>query len=99
MAEIIDKKGMGWLPDLPDYRDYSPKHEKIKPLLEEIRLAEPEKVSLPPSVDLRSCCSSIENQGPLGSCTAQAGVGLIEYYERKAFGIHIDASRLFLYKK
>jgi C1A family cysteine protease len=25
-------------------------------------------------------------------------VGLIEYYERKAFGNHIDASRLFLYK-
>jgi C1A family cysteine protease len=98
MAEIIDKMGMGWLPDLPDYRDYSPEHEKIKPMLEEIRLAEPEKVSLPPSVDLRSWCSSIEDQGPLGSCTAQAGVGLIEYYERKAFGIHIDASRLFLYK-
>lgn len=54
MAEIIDKMGMGWLPDLPDFRDYSPEHEKIKPMLEEIRLAEPEKVSLPPSVDLRS---------------------------------------------
>jgi C1A family cysteine protease len=25
-------------------------------------------------------------------------VGLIEYYERRAFGKHIDASRLFLYK-
>ena len=34
----------------------------------------------------------------LGSCTAHAGVGVIEYYERKAFGRHIDASRLFLYK-
>ncbi|CAD7779147.1 MAG: hypothetical protein KCCBMMGE_00816 [Candidatus Methanoperedenaceae archaeon GB37] len=34
----------------------------------------------------------------MGSCTAHAGVGLIEYYERKAFGTHIDASRLFLYK-
>ena len=34
----------------------------------------------------------------LGSCTAHAGVGVIEYYERKCFGRHIDASRLFLYK-
>ncbi len=34
----------------------------------------------------------------LGSCTAHAGVGIIEYYERKAFGKDIDASRLFLYK-
>jgi len=98
MAEMNEKLGMGWLPDLPDYRDYSPEHEKIKPMLQEMRLAEPEKVSLPPSVDLRPWCSPIENQGSLGSCTAQTGVGLIEYYERKAFGTHIDASRLFLYK-
>jgi len=34
----------------------------------------------------------------LGSCTAQAGAGVIEYYERKAFGRHTEASRLFLYK-
>lgn len=34
----------------------------------------------------------------LGSCTANAGVALVEYYERRAFGKHIDASRLFLYK-
>ena len=34
----------------------------------------------------------------LGSCTAHAGAGIIEYYERKSFGKHIDASRLFLYK-
>jgi C1A family cysteine protease len=27
-----------------------------------------------------------------------AGAGVIEYYERKAFGRHTDASRLFLYK-
>lgn len=98
MEEMNEKLGMGWLPDLPDYRDYSPEHEEIKPMLQEMRLTEPEKVSLPPSVDLRSWCSPIQNQGSLGSCTAQAGVGLIEYYERKAFGTHIDASKLFLYK-
>ena len=40
----------------------------------------------------------MEDQGTLGSCTANAGVGLVEYFERKAFGRHIDASRLFLYK-
>lgn len=34
----------------------------------------------------------------LGSCTANAGAGVIEYYERRAFGKHIEASRLFLYK-
>ena len=54
--------------------------------------------TLPTSVDLRPWCSPIENQLTLGSCTAHAGVGLVEYFERRAFGKHIDASRLFLYK-
>jgi C1A family cysteine protease len=40
----------------------------------------------------------VENQGQLGSCTAHASVGLYEYFERRAFGKHIDGSRLFLYK-
>ncbi|MDP3331370.1 MAG: C1 family peptidase [Methylococcaceae bacterium] len=40
----------------------------------------------------------MEDQLNLGSCPANAGVGLLEYYERRAFGKHIDASRLFLYK-
>ena len=43
-------------------------------------------------------CSPIEDQLTLGSCTAQAGVGLLEYYERRTHGEHIDGSRLFLYK-
>ncbi|MEB3254975.1 MAG: C1 family peptidase [Synechococcaceae cyanobacterium] len=56
------------------------------------------KASAKPSIDLRSWCSPVENQGSLGSCTAHAGVGLVEYFERRAFGRHIEASRLFLYK-
>ena len=42
--------------------------------------------------------SPIEDQGPIGSCTAQAGVALVEYYDRRAFGRHVNRSRLFLYK-
>jgi C1A family cysteine protease len=42
--------------------------------------------------------SPIENQGSLGSCTANAGVALVEYFERRAFGRQVEASRLFLYK-
>ena len=98
MEEMNRKPAMGWMPDLPDYRDYTLEHEEIRPMLEEMRMGEPEKVSLSSSTDLRPWCSPIENQRSLGSCTAQAGVGLIEYYERRALGAHIDASRLFLYK-
>lgn len=49
-------------------------------------------------VDLRARFSPIEDQGQLGSCTANAAVALVEYYERRASGKHIDASRLFVYK-
>ncbi|NOT51920.1 MAG: cysteine protease [Chitinophagaceae bacterium] len=56
------------------------------------------KASVSTKIDLSQWCSPIEDQGEIGSCTAHAGVGLYEYYERKAFGKHIDASRLFLYK-
>lgn len=53
---------------------------------------------LPDFVDLSFWCSPIEDQGGLNACTAHAGVALIEYFERKSFGVYIDASRRFLYK-
>jgi C1A family cysteine protease len=52
----------------------------------------------PTQVDLRPYCSPVENQGNLGSCTAHAGMGIVEYFERRAFNKHINGSRLFLYK-
>jgi len=98
MSDFIEKQGMGWLPDYPDYRDYTIDHKNIKPMAKKLGVANPSKVSIPESKDLRTWCSPIENQFSIGSCTANAGVGIIEYFERRAFGKHIDASRLFLYK-
>jgi C1A family cysteine protease len=110
MAENESKIGMGWLPDYPDYRDYTTEQDKVSPKLRALGQKDTIKVmlkkvgvsatpkSIPNAVDLRSWCSPIEDQGSLGSCTANAGVGLVEYFERRAFGKHIDASRLFLYK-
>lgn len=89
--------GMGWLPDYPDIRDYTPEHETIAPMLKRAKLAKvPAK--LPSSADLRAWCPPIEDQESIGSCTANAGVAVVEYCERRAFGKHLDASRLFLYK-
>ena len=90
------KYGMGWIPDYPDFRDYTEKTEEVKSILTASGVSRLK--SLPASVDLREWCSPIEDQGQIGSCTAHAGAGIIEYYERKSFGRHIDASRLFLYK-
>jgi C1A family cysteine protease len=104
-------KGMGWLPDYPDFRDYTVEqseptpaarsvgqYESVESMLRSAGVTEVGALSLPANVDLRAWCSPVEDQGPLGSCTAQAGVGIIEYFERRAFGRHIDGSRLFLYK-
>jgi C1A family cysteine protease len=96
MAMEKEKYGMGWIPDYPDLRDYTEKTEEVKSILEPKGLHKIKK--LPESVDLREWCSAVEDQGKIGSCTAHAGVGIIEYYEKKSFGRHIDASRLFLYK-
>ncbi|NCR60232.1 MAG: C1 family peptidase [Microcystis aeruginosa LL13-06] len=54
--------------------------------------------SLPPFVDLREWCSPIENQGNINSCTAHAGITLLEYFQKRSFGKYLNASRLFLYK-
>jgi C1A family cysteine protease len=92
--------GMGWLADWPDFRDYTPDHPEVKKLLKDAGITKaPENVAkLPASVDLSAYFSPVENQGNLGSCTANAGCGVLEYFERRAYGNHIDASRLFLYK-
>jgi C1A family cysteine protease len=96
MMDRVGKRGMGWIPDYPDFRDYTEETEEVKSVLGLARVLKAK--SLPVSIDLREWCSPIEDQGTLGSCTAHAGVGVIEYYERKSFGRHMDASRLFLYK-
>ncbi|MCX7193324.1 MAG: cysteine protease [Proteobacteria bacterium] len=89
----------GWRPDLPSIADYTPEHTDIKPQLAIIhRRRMANAPTLATSADLRAWCSPVENQQSLGSCTAHAGVGMVEYFERRAFGKHIDASRLFLYK-
>ena len=49
------------------------------------------------SVDLREFCSPVENQGALGSCTANALAGNIEFLDEKNGGGYQDASRLFIY--
>lgn len=98
---------MGWIPDYPDFRDYTfeikesletKKKEEIENLLSPTGLERADITTLPSSVDLRPWCSKIENQGQIGSCTANAGVGVVEYFENRAFGKYLDASRLFLYK-
>jgi C1A family cysteine protease len=102
---------MGWLPDYPDFRDHTISHdlvserllklgqtESIKKMLKKVGVDKPMKKGATGPVNLVEWFSPVEDQGSLGSCTANAGIALVEYFEKRAFGRHIDASRLFLYK-
>jgi C1A family cysteine protease len=98
MKSIKGKYYLGWLPDLPDFRDFTVSSEGVREMLKDMGVLKTDPSTLAGSVDLRKWCSPVEDQGDLGSCTANAGIGLVEYFETKASGRHIDASRLFLYK-
>ncbi len=90
--------GLGWQPDLPDIRDFTVDHAEVKDILAHSKGLQAAANALPKKIDLSKWCSPIENQGQLGSCTANAGVGLFEYFQRRAYDQYLDGSRLFLYK-
>ena len=75
----------GWLPDLPDHRD-------------RLYAAPPETAAaLPAKTNLRAQCPPVYNQGQLGSCTANAIAGAIEFDRLKQKISDFTPSRLFIY--
>lgn len=87
----------GWLPPTPDVRDYTERHPKIAEITRKLPLKARED-PLPDKMDLREWFTPVEDQGNLGSCTANAAAGVIEYFEARSFGEYEEASRLFIYK-
>jgi C1A family cysteine protease len=111
MGQAATRRALGWLRDLPDFRDFTLEQAEaparlqrtatrasIRSMLSEIGTMSAPLGVEPPVIDLRPWLSPIEDQGSIASCTANAAIGLVEYYERRAFGRHVNRSRLFLYK-
>lgn len=75
----------GWICDRPDYRD--------------LKYAAPAAVqaALPRSVDLRSQCPPIYQQGSLGSCSANAIAAALQFDRMKQGLFDFAPSRLFIY--
>src|SRR6266700_4638277 len=76
----------GWIPDLPDQRDY--------------QYAAPIAAigTLPTNIDLTSACPPVYDQEQLGSCTANAIAGAIQFDQMKQKLAQIfTPSRLFIY--
>jgi C1A family cysteine protease len=75
----------GWIPDIPDQRDH-------------LYSAPPAFLAaLPPSTDLRAACPTVYDQGQLGSCTANAIGGAIEFDRLLQKLPDFVPSRLFIY--
>ena len=75
----------GWIPDLPDARD-------------RLFRAPRKPATLPKSADLRAGCPPVYDQGDLGSCTANAIAGAVEFDQMKQKIAHpFTPSRLFIY--
>lgn len=88
----------GWERDLPDIRDYNNDSTAIKTIVDKSVPFRATAAKINPTIDLRPYCSPIEDQSNLGSCTANAGVGLLEYFEKRTKQKFINGSRLFVYK-
>src|SRR5277367_5710845 len=75
----------GWIPDHPDVRD-------------RYFTAPRRSGAFPVSTDLRAECPTVYDQGELGSCTANAIAGAIEFDQRKQKLTNpFTPSRLFIY--
>jgi C1A family cysteine protease len=90
--------GLGWQRDLPDPRDYFPGHERVRPLLADLKRDRPPHAARPDKIDWRAYFPPVECQLGLASCAAHACVALVEYFERRASGKAVEGSRLFLHQ-
>ena len=90
--------GLGYLPDLMDYRDYSKGDTEVKEIFNKLSL-ETDPTAIPPSVDFRSKFSGVRSQGSIGSCTGFSSiVGVLEYYFKNTNQDITQFSPLFQYK-
>lgn len=86
------QRKFGWKKQVPDHRDFK---------MTQLAAVKPLAAVLPPVVNLRRWCSYVEDQGELGSCTANAWAGILEFNENKyppsnSFRYN-ELSRLFIY--
>lgn len=79
------ERKFGWKPDVPDHRD--------------LILSVPRPRALASKVDLRPGCPPVYDQGSLGSCTANAVGGALQFTEKEQHGgaQRPVPSRLFIY--
>ncbi len=89
MSEFQFQGGYEFMKANPEASTYEPSKGKDKGK---------SNIKLPSKVDLRPLMTPVENQGTIGSCTANAIAGAYEYLVKKHLnGSVVDVSRLFIY--
>jgi C1A family cysteine protease len=81
---MLHSRIYNWAPDPLDGRDHVYRAKVLAP-------------EIPNTIDLHALMSKVEDQGNLGSCTANGGVSLYEYLDFRYDHRYLNRSRLFLY--
>jgi C1A family cysteine protease len=83
MSKTTATRTYGWVPDVGDQRDHF------------VSVTAP--IKLPASVDLRSICPPVYDQGQLGSCSANAIAAAFDIERHIQGQSYMTPSRLFIY--
>ena len=88
MEEMMEKLGMGWLPDLPDFRDYTAEQDEVTGKLrnlgqkdsikgdaEKSRCSQSDESGTPPGRGLKGLVFPSGGSGPIGFLHGQRGSG------------------------
>ncbi len=102
---VRHRHGLGWIPDVPDLRDFTPDSAPVQEVFAGLPSDSRKIPLLPPRVDLRvipdsdtAMFSPPPDQQSLRTASVFAVLGMIEYFERLAFGRCFSGSALFLYQ-
>lgn len=90
----LSSRGLGWRPDLPDPRDYTPEDERVLDLLRGLKPLGP----LPRSVDWREYSPGRLDRGGAATSVGCACLALVQYFECRARGRIIEPSVQFVHQ-
>jgi len=98
MSDQKQQYGLGYIPDVGDFRDYSRDSPEVKDIFMKLNLTA-DDTTLPVKTDFSNMFTGVRSQGNLGSCTAFASVtGLVEFYNKNVNNDITQLSPLFQYK-
>ncbi|MFC1597132.1 hypothetical protein ACFL5Q_04225 [Planctomycetota bacterium] len=91
------RSGLGWLPDIPDDRDFTLESDPVKRLLRMLSRPTLGTASGKAEFDLREYFLEPEDQCGQNCSPVFACAGLVEYFQARSVGEHVRLAKPFLY--